>query len=476
MRGTDFSSAQPWFYGKLRREHGDEAVIEAYRNGGLEGVRHAVLEEKSRDIAASATEDSDDATTAFTRETVDWPHEACAYLARYETVNENGPEVYQEKTRQFAERLALLGEDESRLVLPPEYRYNDDPFTDDRLTEQQAEVLVVCRNYLIDDPEQDVLSSDIFDKRSFARWLKRTDGDVSVALRAQGLDEPVPVDVARQIRPTSKWEEHDPGDVATAMCDVCGVDHYYVETNAGVRWVDDGGNTSEIDDLHDASRGWYALTNSIADQLCESCKDGRFGSSLSGWLDVCIVGERAVCHVKVADGVATPNDGVAGTAPLSALHDETVEFAEHAIMNWVGGNDTAAHPVRPNGAYGSTEAEEQNRLIRDVAGGDVAPPTVVPSVFITRGNSATAYTLNDASLCTDLKIFLEETDVETEEESEDTSSSGIGGSLSNTTHTYPDAGEVVGTAMDDLTDTSLTANFDSDGINFVVTSNDDNDV
>lgn len=405
LKYMDEPNIQAFFYEKAKEVGGPQEAQDAYRDGGLEGVREYVLNWASEGIGAEADMRDTSFTEAFNFVAEDWPHVAAALLARREYQEGRPDEGYMEDVETFARAEGFIdgsGEPtDAPLPEPPEHELADDPY-EDVGSSVEANTIIACRNYLCEDPDERMLGG-IDDHASFRSWLSET-GDLQQAFNNHAFDVEVPDEIIDVAAHPNDWDEIDPANIPVQWCDVCSEAIYHIHhVDAGLTHYTQSGGPDDIHDVADPTGDvWFV---SDAETICGACfardvehmsRDYTLAPSSSTGIDAVLAARMPA--VTILGG------------SLGSLSPNQVELIRRIVTNGPEPSNPNTIVIRPSDEYGDSLA--QIEYLERVAAGTLEPDFGGALTYI-RGQPGDASTVecgviveNDAERCIEVKDTL----------------------------------------------------------------------
>jgi hypothetical protein len=260
----DANSLETWFVEQALDYFQREEVGEMCAEGGFPQIRHAVLEEESESVH-NEYQLTDDWIRAFNNVTMEWPHDARAYLAAYEyRYQDHDADSYREQLEEFAEAVGVM-EYNTTMQSELEWFHGENPYHDENLTDPEAKAVLILR---ANDEPEDIIT-DVESADNFIGWYKKT-GDADSARRACRFDADIPEQLAPELADPDEWDELDPDNIESGMCAICGNDHYHVRHHeVGEAWV--GADGQAVDEAYPFSESALSVDGGSGDLLCGQC-------------------------------------------------------------------------------------------------------------------------------------------------------------------------------------------------------------
>jgi len=210
----------------------------------------------------------------FNEVTSDWPHILRAKLAAYEYARGREDDDYEDKLRDFAEAEGTIDMTFEQTELS--HFYDNNPFADPSLSDDEAKAVMLCRMRDID--EEAIGDAEIEDFDGFLWWLKRADG-VEEAMRAHHFGSDVPSVVVEYAAPPEEWEVLDPHSFPRKECVNCGDSLYQIETAnypGEPEWfserISDGSiEGARVEYIADPAGKYYSPSANDGDMMCGEC-------------------------------------------------------------------------------------------------------------------------------------------------------------------------------------------------------------
>jgi hypothetical protein len=369
-----------WFVEQARTDFNRQRLGETFAQDGMAGVKELIVETASRDISEMIS-GSASCVLAFNEVSTDWPHKARALLAAYEYYEQDrDDDTYMDDLERFVEsenipESEIFGGQTSLRMF-----FDANPYEDDRLSEAQADAVMVLRADGADIDEEQLLEVE-----DVERFVERyySLNDVSAALHAHHFDTDIPDETLSELADPDEWpDDMDPGNVESHTCVYCGNGFSEVYANgerqvAGHRSMEVTGYSTVGDELH-------VVAERNGTILCDNCYDD--------W-------ESRAWQLTYSDG--DRNETVVAEYNNGVLRDASGSFAAATSFEQANGEtqdstlDCSQSP-NPDGYFqfevSSTfgDVSQINATVREV----IAPPTPVSSgsFFATdNGDSVTVY-------------------------------------------------------------------------------------
>lgn len=255
------NSISSWFVEEAHNRYPVEEIGERMADGGFPQVREMVLEGAADEVRSR----EDDSIRSFNMVTMEWPHDARAYLAAYQYQNESHPSDYEDKIHEFANAVGVLDYETMQSELT--WYYDDNPYHDPNLTDAEARAVCILRA----NDEDESIIEDVDSADNFLGWYRKS-GNVDAATRACKFDAAIPEDIAMQLADPDEWGDLSADEIEDAKCVHCSTRFYHVHHHEeGETWLSNAGTVS--DEIYGVGPGEPYSSDDDGSMVCRRCHE-----------------------------------------------------------------------------------------------------------------------------------------------------------------------------------------------------------
>lgn len=328
----EHNSLQAWFADRAMEHTTVEQLAALMPDYGMKAAEQVVLEdmaERFDDEVITATS-GNEYIEAFNRLTSDWPHRPRPVLAAHIIDSDNDyPEEFTNQAHDFAEAEEVLGREMQTTL---DVYYNENPFTDRHLSDQEAMTITVAR--MLGFSDEDVPLDEIEDHDDFVWWL-REDEDMEKALRLHHFGRDLPDGVFEYAAEPDEWSI-PASDLDDASCINCGTDHVRIQhADEGVAYTTEDGDVAPVEDISESEQYFYRDTYTGQGLVCEQCLPS-FENAHTG---VIVTDRGATDIITQSSFIEDMGYDDPDLVSLSELSDEQQEMAGDLATFDVDGSD-----------------------------------------------------------------------------------------------------------------------------------------
>lgn len=385
---------------------------------GVEALDKYLISEAQIEIT-SQIRSGRDPFQAFTNVTDPWPLGIRGRIAAAEYIRGRSNDEYNDETRRFARVNNQLNENNemtdpqySQLPLG-DFEYDLNPFDDDRLSQEEAEVVLRVRMGGGDEAEIDF--DEIGDLDDFVWWFNETQ-NVEESLRVHPFGQNANSEVLRHALNPDDWSELSPDEIKQGRCSVCQNEWHQIETENGIEWVSEAGDVGFLHDISSPDQEWYGRRSAPEDveedRFCSECVDEYFSPATNE--QVIVGSDGQISKVEWSYGVRRDLYYAEeyNSEGLTPFHHQIEEIRESSFSFSEGSSADGFLTVHPDQEHGAIDHQQEaiSTILDDPTRAAFEGPLIIEKTQ--RGNAFQIHFPNDRiQAATAAKQIIEEPEV-----------------------------------------------------------------